>query len=109
MKNVTISMDDETAAWARVEAAKQGKSLSRYVGDLLADKRGTLKTRQQHATAFLSGPLWPVSDETGQLPSRAELYAERLHRHEHPDLFEGSAEPDEAKDRGEVAGRPERP
>jgi hypothetical protein len=40
MKNVTISMDDETAAWARVEAAKRGKSLSRYVGDVLAVERG---------------------------------------------------------------------
>jgi hypothetical protein len=39
MKNVTISLDEETAAWARVEAAKAGKSLSRYVGDMLAEKR----------------------------------------------------------------------
>ncbi len=33
MKNVTISVDDELAARARVEAAKQGKSLSRYVSE----------------------------------------------------------------------------
>jgi hypothetical protein len=39
MKNITISMDDETAAWARVEAAKAGKSVSRFIGDMLASKR----------------------------------------------------------------------
>jgi plasmid stability protein len=35
MKNVTITLDDETAARARVKAAEQNMSLSRYIGEVL--------------------------------------------------------------------------
>ena len=35
MKNVTITLDDETAARARVKAAEQNISLSRYIGEVL--------------------------------------------------------------------------
>jgi hypothetical protein len=38
MKNVTITMEDHVADWARVEAAKRNQSLSRMLGDLLAEK-----------------------------------------------------------------------
>ena len=35
MKNVTITLDAKTAAWARVHAARQNESLSRFVGGIL--------------------------------------------------------------------------
>ena len=35
MKNITITLDEETAAWARVHAAQRNVSLSRFVGELL--------------------------------------------------------------------------
>jgi hypothetical protein len=35
MKNITITVDAETAAWARVHAAQQNVSLSRFVGGIL--------------------------------------------------------------------------
>lgn len=35
MKNITITLDGETAAWARVHAAQRNVSLSRFVGELL--------------------------------------------------------------------------
>jgi hypothetical protein len=35
MKNVTITVDAETAAWARVHAAQRNVSLSRFVGGIL--------------------------------------------------------------------------
>ena len=35
MKNITITVDEKTAAWARVHAAKQGKSVSRLIGEML--------------------------------------------------------------------------
>jgi hypothetical protein len=35
MKNVTITLDEETAAWARVHAAQHNVSLSRFVSELL--------------------------------------------------------------------------
>ena len=39
MKNVTITMDEDTARWARVEAARRGTSVSRLVGELLRERR----------------------------------------------------------------------
>ena len=38
MRNVTIALDDETARWARIEAARQGTSMSRFVGGLLRER-----------------------------------------------------------------------
>ena len=38
MKNVTITMDDTIADWARIEAAKRNTSVSRLIGEVLAEK-----------------------------------------------------------------------
>ncbi len=35
MRNVTITLDDDTAPWARMEAARRDTSVSRFVGELL--------------------------------------------------------------------------
>ncbi len=39
MKNVTITMDEDTARWVRIEAAQRGTSVSRLIGELLHQKR----------------------------------------------------------------------
>jgi len=38
MKNVTITMDEEVARWARIRAAERNTSVSRLVGELLKEK-----------------------------------------------------------------------
>ena len=38
LKNVTITLEDDVARWARIEAARENTSVSRFVGDLLADR-----------------------------------------------------------------------
>ena len=38
MRNVTIVLEEKVADWARVEAAKRRTSLSRMVGEMLAEK-----------------------------------------------------------------------
>jgi hypothetical protein len=78
MKNVTITLDEETARWARVEAAKAGKSLSRWIGEHLSGLRSREPTQQESVERFLSSPELPgVAGETGW---REEIYAERLFR-----------------------------
>ena len=37
MKNVTVSMDDAVAEWARLEAARRNTSVSRLLGELLQE------------------------------------------------------------------------
>lgn len=78
MKNVTITLPDDLATAARVEAAKQDKSLSRFVADMLEREVGRREVSQREAIEkFLSGPLLPMSDEHGRLPTREEIYRER--------------------------------
>ena len=38
MKNVTVTMEDSVADWARMEAARRNTSVSKLVGEMLADK-----------------------------------------------------------------------
>ena len=37
MKNVTVTMEDSVADWARMEAARRNTSVSRLVGEMLAE------------------------------------------------------------------------
>ena len=38
MKNVTVSMEEAVADWARIEAARRNTSVSRLIGEMLAEK-----------------------------------------------------------------------
>ena len=38
MKNVTVTMEDSVADWARMEAARRNTSVSKLVGEMLAEK-----------------------------------------------------------------------
>ncbi len=77
MKNVTVTMDDAVADWARVEAAKRNISLSRMLGELLAEKMrrdNSYQRAMEEALKFKSIPF-----EAPYL-TRDEIYAERLDR-----------------------------
>ena len=47
MKNVTISLDEEVAHWARIRAAELNTSVSRLLGEML--ERLMLEERNYHA------------------------------------------------------------
>ncbi len=77
MKNVTVTMEDEVADWARIEAARRDTSVSRLVGEMLAEKmRGDVRYERAMAEAlrFESIPF------EGRYLTRDEIYAERLDR-----------------------------
>ena len=38
MKNVTVTMEDSVADWARLEAARRNTSVSRLIGEMLGEK-----------------------------------------------------------------------
>src|SRR3954465_10930674 len=106
MKNVTITLGEDLVSRARVEAAKEGKSLSRFVSELVERRVGRKKTQLEALEAFLAGPMLPLSGNKGRLPTREELYDDALlRRHERPDLHEGSDGPRKARGRDAVAPR----
>lgn len=79
MKKVTITLDEKVTARARALAAAQGKSMSQFISGVLEREigRGEEKTRPGTIEEFLHGPLRPLSDEDGRLPSRKEIFGER--------------------------------
>ncbi len=79
MKNVTVTMDDEVATWARVEAARRNISLSRMLGELLAERMRHDDAYERAMHEWLQRDHSFVSD--GQpYPKRDQTYAERLDR-----------------------------
>jgi hypothetical protein len=54
MKNITITLDEETAAWARVHAARKNVSLSRFVGELLGDHMREAREYDRAMRGFLA-------------------------------------------------------
>lgn len=75
MKNVTITLPDDTLARIRVEAAKAGKSVSRFMAELAEDRiRAKRRDPAEAMRRFLSGPLYDLTDENGQAPSRDDIY-----------------------------------
>jgi hypothetical protein len=78
MKNVTITLADDLAAWARVEAAKAGKSLSRYLADRLdAARRGSPRSQAETMERLKALPLLDLTDKDGRAPQRETLRERR--------------------------------
>ncbi|HVP87106.1 MAG TPA: DUF6364 family protein [Casimicrobiaceae bacterium] len=74
MKNVTITLDEETAAWARVYAAQHNMSVSRLVGEMLHQRMGELSEYDRAMRAFLAKKPVKLSRSGGRYPKREELY-----------------------------------
>jgi hypothetical protein len=51
LRNVTVTLEEEVARWARIEAAKRDTSVSRLLGELLKEHMGELAGRSSAADA----------------------------------------------------------
>jgi hypothetical protein len=75
MKNVTITLDEDTAAWARVHAAQRNVSLSRFVGELLHEHMRESREYEEAMRRYLSrGPFKALKGPPQRYPAREELY-----------------------------------
>lgn len=79
MKNVTVSMEDSVADWARMEAARRHTSVSRLVGELLAEKMRADDAYERAMRDWLERDVSFRSDGR-PYPKREDTYAERLDR-----------------------------
>jgi len=74
MKNITLTLDEQVAAWARVQAAEQNMSLSRYLGEVLRDKmRHSREYEKAMREALAEKPL-DLKGPWEPYPTREELY-----------------------------------
>ena len=74
MQNITITVDEQAAAWARVQAAEQNMSLSRYVGEMLHEKMRHSREYQAAYRAFLAEKPLDLKGPWEPYPTREELY-----------------------------------
>src|SRR5271163_2710931 len=98
MKNVTISMDEATLRWVRVEAAKAGLSVSRWVGERLQvlNSEGAEKAAaSERIERFLAEFPGMALSENGKINiDRDELHDDgRFRRFDHPPLSAGRSGP----------------
>ncbi len=72
MKNVTITVEDGALEWARIQAAKRNSSVSRLVGELLAEKMRQEDAYEQAMREALKFESWGESE--GSFLTRDEMY-----------------------------------
>ncbi len=72
LRNLTITVDEAAAEWARIQAAKKDMSVSRLVGRLIEEQ---MKREDEYARAMEeSMARKPFGKSTGKLLSREEVH-----------------------------------
>ena len=74
MKNVTVTMDETVLQRARIAAATEGKSLSKFISETVERRIGRPMTQSEALERFLAGPPLHLLDENGKAPLRSEIY-----------------------------------
>lgn len=74
MKNLTITLDEETARLARIRASEREMSLSRFIGEVL---RRELRHDEAYEAAYRAWRVekpFPLKGPPEPYPKRDELY-----------------------------------
>jgi hypothetical protein len=75
MRNLTIVLDERVADWARIEAAKKRTSVSRMVGEMLAEKMRDEQAYEKAMRQFMTlKPHKLRSSPADKLPTRNQTY-----------------------------------
>ena len=111
VKNVTISMDEATLGWVRIEAAKAGVSVSRWIAGRLQGMNNDRAAKDAAAArmiAFLdAGPRFDLSENSKITIERDDLYGDgRFRRFDHDPIHAGFALSGQAGTLDEVAEEP---
>ena len=71
MRNVTVTLDEETARWARIEAARRDESLSSLLRSLIEDEMSGQVSYASARERYLARPGVAFS---GKRPKREDLH-----------------------------------
>lgn len=74
MKNITVTLDEETAAWARIHAAERGKSVSRLLGEILQERMRDVREYNDAMRRYLAKKPIKFQWRDGKRPMRDELH-----------------------------------
>lgn len=74
MKNLTITLDEATAAWARIYAAQRGKSVSRLLGEILQERMREVRDYDAAMRRYLSRKPFKFQWAEAGRPTRDDLH-----------------------------------
>jgi hypothetical protein len=74
MRNVTISLDEEVARWARAEAARRDTSVARLLAEMLRERMSRDRLFEQARRFYLAQAPSDLSSGSGQYPARSDLH-----------------------------------
>ena len=74
LRNVTITLDEDVARWARIRAAERETSVSRLVGGLLREKMIEDQSYETAMREYLARPARKLKKPRAKYPRRADLY-----------------------------------
>lgn len=73
MKNLTITVEDDVLEWARVEAARRGTSVSRMVGDFMAEMQ---RREDAYERAYLA---WRTDERSWRAGASLSIASDVMH------------------------------
>lgn len=74
MRNVTITLDEDTANWARRAAAARAMSVSRFVGEMLRQTMRDGRAYDDAMRRYLARPPFKPKGGAERYPRRDELH-----------------------------------
>jgi len=74
LRNVTVTLDEGTARWARIEAAKRDTSVSRLIGEMLQERMAGERAYEAAQARYLAQEPGLHRRPGKSLPSREELH-----------------------------------
>ena len=74
MQNLTITLDEDVARWAKLEAAKRETSVSRLVGEMLRDQMRSEEAYEEARRQFFAVAPQMLRAGDTRLPSREEIH-----------------------------------
>jgi hypothetical protein len=74
MKNITITVPDKVAKWARIWAARNNGSVSKLVGELLTERMNEETAYRASLKRYIGKPAVKLRAESTPYPKRDELY-----------------------------------
>jgi plasmid stability protein len=73
MRNMTVTLDEEVARWVRIQAAREEKSVSRLLGEVLRQRMLEERGYEAAMKAYLSAQAKRLK-RSGGYPSRDSLH-----------------------------------
>jgi hypothetical protein len=74
MRNITVTLEEGVARWARIRAAERDQSLSRFLGELLKERMQEEETYEAAMMRYMARPAATLKEPGTPYPDREELH-----------------------------------